>query len=185
MASILAELRDLAPKRPVTWAEGNRIAALQAERLLKLSGILTPAVPETVITELPRISVEREYPFKVSGVTAWAKGVWMIAINAGEPIVRQRFSLAHEFKHVIDGSAKQYLYPAQLGYTTDQRCELVADQFAAALLMPKTWIKKAWYDGIQDVAQLARLFEVSHEAMRIRLQTLGLTAAMPRCGHAA
>lgn len=184
MASVLAELRSLIPKRPLTFSEGNRLAALQAERLLRLSDVHHPAVPEQIICDLPRISVEREYPFKVSGVTTWAEGVWMIALNAGEPETRQRFSLAHEFKHVLDAPFKAFLYPTQLGFTGEERYEAVADTFAANLLMPKTWIKKAWYDGVQDVRQLARMFDVSAEAMRIRLRTLGLLAPVPRCGVA-
>lgn len=185
VASVLAELRDLAPKRPLTWVEGLRVAELQADRLVKLSGIREAPVPEEVITDLPRITVERPYPFKVSGVTAWSEGVWMIALNGGEPETRQRFSLAHEFKHVIDGPAKSYLYPPQLGFSSHERAEGVANHFAACLLMPHMWVKRAWASGIQDVRQLARIFEVSPEAMRVRLTTMGLIAPYPRCGTAA
>lgn len=185
MASIISQLRDLIPERPLTWSEASRLAGLQAERLLRLSSVLQPCVPETIITELPRISVEREYPFKVSGVTAWAEGLWMIALNGGEPETRQRFSLAHEFKHVLDAPFKAFLYPAQLGYSSKECHEWVADIFAANLLMPKTWIKKHWHDGIHDVRQLARLFDVSQDAMRIRLATLGFLAPVPRCGTLA
>jgi hypothetical protein len=41
-------------------------------------------------------------------------------------------------------------------------------------------MKRAYYDGMQDVPGLARLFNVSWVAMRVRLEQLGLvTAAMP------
>jgi len=184
VASVISELRELIPKRPMTWAESNRIAELVAMRFLALSGIKAAPVPEEIISELPRVSVEREYPFKVSGVTAFYEGLWMVALNAGEPLGRQRFSLAHEFWHIIDAPYKDRLYPPQLGMTSHERNESVADRFAASVLMPKPWVRKAWTSGTQDIGQLARQFEVSREAMRVRLQVLGLLEPTKRCGVA-
>jgi hypothetical protein len=42
--------------------------------------------------------------------------------------------------------------------------------------MPRTWLKRAYYEGIQDVPSLARLFGVSWVALRVRLEQLGLEA---------
>jgi Zn-dependent peptidase ImmA (M78 family) len=41
--------------------------------------------------------------------------------------------------------------------------------------MPALHVKRAWTQGLQDVGLLASLFRVSEEAMRIRLENLGLT----------
>ena len=40
--------------------------------------------------------------------------------------------------------------------------------------MPKTWVKNSWTNGIQDVYNLASLFQVSVSAMGVRLRSLGL-----------
>jgi hypothetical protein len=46
--------------------------------------------------------------------------------------------------------------------------------------MPRVWIKRAYFDNaIQDVPSLARLFNVSWLALRVRLEQLGLVARTP------
>jgi Zn-dependent peptidase ImmA (M78 family) len=40
--------------------------------------------------------------------------------------------------------------------------------------MPKTWVKNSWANGIQDVYNLATLFEVSVSAMDVRMRQMGL-----------
>lgn len=55
--------------------------------------------------------------------------------------------------------------------------EIVADYFAAYVLMPKRLIKAAFFGGIQTIEALADVFEVSPAAMRVRLGQLGLSRA--------
>ena len=69
MSSIIQRLRDVIPIRPLTIAEAMYFAELQATRLLALSGITEPPVPETIISGLPRIEVQRMTPSPVSGAT--------------------------------------------------------------------------------------------------------------------
>jgi Zn-dependent peptidase ImmA (M78 family) len=88
--------------------------------------------------------------------------------------VRQRFSLAHELKHVIDHPFIARAYP-DLGLRRGSaRAEQVCDYFAACLLMPRPWVKDAWASGIQQIESLAELFGVSTQAMTHRLTDLGL-----------
>lgn len=178
--SHLRELRKLMPNRPVRLAEAIRVAELQAIRLLHLSGVTAPPVPDRVVSGFPRVRVEKVYPLGVSGATAWQTGCWQILLNAGEPRTRQRFSAAHELKHVIDHPFVKFAYPAVATLDSHRRQEQVADFFAATLLMPRAWVKRAWGQGIQDEAELAQLFHVSREAMRYRLRSLGLTEAPKR-----
>ncbi len=56
----------------------------------------------------------------------------------------------------------------------------MCDYFAACLLMPRIWVKRAWGDGINDQRALAALFDVSTTAMGIRLEQLGLTGPRRR-----
>lgn len=180
MASILTELRSLTPIRPLRFAEGLRIAELQAARLLAAAGVEDGPVPESVITDLPRIQVERLYPLGVSGFSQWAKGRWLIVLNGGEVPTRQRFSLAHEFKHVLDSPYIAALYPADMGQSADDRAERICDHFAGCLLMPRPWVKRAWAQGMQDADRLAAHFDVSRPAMEVRLRQIGLTERRTR-----
>ncbi|MCA1676093.1 MAG: ImmA/IrrE family metallo-endopeptidase, partial [Actinobacteria bacterium] len=113
----------------------------------------------------------------VSGSTTFSKGRYLIVVNKNDAHTRRRFSLAHEWKHLLDYTASDMLYQ-QFGHgNTHQRermIERIADHFAACLLMPRTWVKNAWTSGLQDIPALAGLFMVSEEAMRIRLIYLGL-----------
>src|SRR4051794_35994620 len=108
--SALAILRALVPDRPVTYFESLRIAELQANRLLEIFDVTGPAVPNELITELPRIEVRLEHDMPVSGCTIWDSGKWIITLNADEPAARRRFSLMHEFKHILDHTTKTRLY---------------------------------------------------------------------------
>lgn len=47
--------------------------------------------------------------------------------------------------------------------------------------MPRPWVKSAYADGIQDVVELADLFEVSPQAMQVRLLQLGVIDPYLRC----
>ena len=113
----------------------------------------------------------------VSGCTSWQAGRWLILINGSEPYGRQRFSLAHEFKHVIDHRFRDVLYVDRPGLSAAAQAEQAADYFAACLLMPRAWVKRAWSEGLQRLSELSQLFEVSPPAMARRLDHLGLRPA--------
>lgn len=182
--SIVAELRSLMPTRPLSFAEAQRVAELQAHRLLKLTASAGAPVSESVITELPRIDVRRVGNLIGSGATAWSRGLWHVRINGAEPVTRQRFTLAHEFKHILDAANEDVIYRHLLeGPARQRHIEAVCDHFAACLLMSKSWVKSLWGQGVQDLGGLAWRFEVSQQAMLIRLQVLGLVEPLPR--HAA
>ena len=183
MASVVAQLRAVCPHRPLTFGEGLRVAELQANRLLEASDVLEPAVPDAVVTDLPRVTVERVARIPVSGSVRWSKGLWVIALNRLEPLVRQRFSLAHEFKHILDAPFGDVLYPGWRGLSADDRAEQVANHFAACLLMPKAWVRREYFTyGVTSLPKLAARFEVSQAAMRYRLESLGLVQSTVRCG---
>lgn len=183
MPRVVADLRGVCPHRPLTFAEGLRVAELQANRVLEAAEVTQPAVPESVVTSLPRIVVERVAGIPVSGSVRWSKGLWVIALNRLEPPSRQRFSLAHEFKHVLDAPFGDYLYPGWRGLDSGERAEQTANHFAACLLMPKAWVRREYFTrGVTHLPTLAARFEVSQAAMRYRLESLGLIQSALRCG---
>ena len=178
----LAALRNLVPNRALRHVESLRIAELQAAHLLAMSGITEAPVPTSVITDIPKIQLKRMSPCPVSGATDWSKGTWVIILNGNEPIARQRFTLAHEFKHILDYRYIDIAYPSKPALSHRQRTEVVCDYFAGCLLVPRPWLKKAWGSGMQQLPDLARHFGVSQAAIQTRLLQTGLIDRPKRCG---
>jgi hypothetical protein len=181
---VLAALRDV-PIRPLSRTEAYRIAELQAARFLKLVGTESAPVDERTISELPKLQVERFSPLPVSGATEWSKGRWLILLNGSEPRTRQRFSLAHEFKHILDDRFIEILYALIPKADRHDFTERVCDYFAGCLLVPRPWLKRAWGQGIQRPADLAARFGVSQPAIQVRLAQIGLGERRGRCSRVA
>jgi hypothetical protein len=145
MLSTITRLRDIVPLRRLSTAEALRVAEAQANRLLRLSGLTEPPVGEEIIAELPGIEIERVTPAKAHAAAQWSHGRWLILLNAAETRGRQRFSLAHELKHILDNPFVTILYPGR-----SDLAEQVCDYFAACLLMPRRWLRQAWAEGMRD-----------------------------------
>ena len=181
-SQLLSHLRQIAPKRALTFSESLTVAQHQAGRTRELLGISTAAIPLDWVPELPKLTVEVVPAYKLgegtSGLTTRKAGSYLIAINKNKSRTHRRFTLCHELKHLIDYPYARILH-AGLGYgdpdSQEYRIERIADHFAAHLLMPTNLVKRAWGHRLQDPRILCRLFEVSEEAMRIRLDNLGLT----------
>lgn len=187
-ASVLATLRALLPQRPLTLLEALRVAELQANRLLALRGMADDApVPDTIVTELPRIRVDYDTDMPCSGASDWDTRTrcWVITLNALEPETRQRFSLLHEYKHIIDHGSAGLINIGDRTVYGHSPSEYLAEYFAGCVLMPKRLVRRAWAEGIQRVTDLAELFDVSPRAMTVRLAQLNLTdtASYRRCDN--
>jgi hypothetical protein len=178
---LLERLRSIVPRRGLSPAEARYITERQAAALLAHTGIERPDVPESIVTDLPFLAVTRRAGFPTSGMATQTRTGWVIVLRAEEAKVRQRFSLIHEFKHVLDDPFIEWLYPTRNGYSPEDRAERICDYFAACVLMPKLWIKRDWGNGIQDLDTLARRYNVSRVAMGVRLAELRLIGPAPRC----
>lgn len=185
VTSVLALLRRLSPARALSVREALRIAELQATRLRELAALDSTAAPASLIGDQSRIMVEHDpfMPDGISGASDWnyAQRCWLITINGQQPRTRQRFTLFHEYKHIVDhgrpaihdGGRRHYGLPAN---------EYVADYFAGCVLMPRPVLKRAWASGTERTDQLAKLFDVSERAIEVRLTQIGLTGRGGRCG---
>lgn len=179
---LLSRLRQHAPKRALTLSESMIVAQHQASYLRELLGITTASMPLDWVPRLPKLTVEVVPAYKLgedtSGLTTRKDGRYLIAVNKNKSRSHRRFTLCHELKHLVDYPYARILH-AGLGYgdpdAQEYRIERIADHFAAHLLMPTNLVKRAWGRGLQDARTLSRVFEVSEEAMRIRLDNLGLT----------
>jgi Zn-dependent peptidase ImmA (M78 family) len=158
------------------------IAQYQALRLRELLDVTAAAMPLDWVPELPKVTVQVVAAHKLgegtSGLTTRKDGRYFIAVNKNRSRTHRRFTLCHELKHLIDYPYAR-IWHAGLGRgdpdTENYRIERIADHFAAHVLMPTNLIKGAWGQGLQEPRMLSRVFEVSEEAMRIRLDNLGLT----------
>jgi predicted transcriptional regulator len=180
--STLATLREQVPQRPLTGYEVRHVLDRQATRLLKLSETFGPPVPvEAIASSLPRVVVKSVEGLPSSGRAQWNGAAWVLLIDAKEPKVRQRYSLAHELGHVIWHPLSAHVLRDTERNSASERIETACEYFAACLLMPRIWMKRAYFDnGIQDVPSLARLFGVSWVAMRVRLEQLGFVTEPER-----
>lgn len=181
--TVVSSLRSLMPDRALDYITARTVAEAQANRLLEGLRMDSPPFDTALIEDLPRLDVRVLPSLPGSGMSHWNRGLWRIHLNGSEPLVRRRFTLAHEFKHVLDAPFEEVIYRhLRSGTGRDPAVEAICDHFAACLLMPKKLVKRAFFAGTQDPAALAWHFDVSAQAMSYRLHQLGLTDPTPRCG---
>jgi predicted transcriptional regulator len=171
--------------RPISLTEAYGLAERQATKVWEKLGIRHPGVSLGWVTELPRVEVKLMPRYKMnglSGATKYTRGRYLVLVNKNAGHAHRRFTLAHEFKHIVDYTTAKALYK-KLGYGNVERqgnlVEGICNHFAACLLMPRTWVKNAYANGVQDVTALAGLFNVSEEAMHNRLKYLGIIDSDP------
>lgn len=98
-----------------------------------------------------------------------------IYINPNDPLVRRRFTVAHEIgHHYLEHGDRFRDTSKHFSSTNYDPIEVQANRFAANLLMPKPivdhYIKK---ENIKDIGELSNKFHVSEVAMEYRLKNLG------------
>lgn len=181
-------LRSQIPRRALTNREAVQIADRLALRLRQRLEQVGPSLDMTSLPELPWIAgVETRRDMPMSGITIFMPKTrrWVVTVNANEPEVRQRFSMAHELCHTIIDELGEVILPTTRWADHADRIERFCDQFAGSLLMPKPLLRADWVDGIQVVSRLARRYGVSRMAMAVRLRQLGLIDETARCEFAS
>ena len=180
MTKLIAELRKLAPNRPLSYGESIQVARLQAAKLRALLGIDTPEINLMWLIQQAVVPVRFVPSHELnedSGLTTdLIDGQLQIFINEAEPAIRQRFSVLHELKHVLDFPHAKTLHgrlSSGDAALKGNMIEWIANDFAAHVLMPTPLVKRVWHKT-QDVTLSASFFNVSREAMTTRLTKLGL-----------
>lgn len=169
--------------------ETNQIEKKAWEVLEKADMLKLPIAIKTLIKSLGIKLTPYDLGEDVSGVLVIDNENCKIGYNSTESHVRQRFTLAHELGHFILHKSKQqevfvdnvtYMFRKNNSRTKDYKIEMEANQFAAALLMPKKLIEreiKALDDIIISdhdlILELSKKFKVSQIAMTYRLNNLG------------
>lgn len=198
--SILASLRALIPSRDCDFAEALTVAERQATKLGELlqsrdrhKGQAFEGIELRHIAGLPRLRIVYDC-LPVSGMSYWNGHEWIVAISMADNPARQRFTLLHELKHIIDHGSTTRLYSSRQasfrgrsaggGFTpapsggaspSSVAAEQAADYFAGCALVPKAALKRAWGNGMQRLTVLADHFGVSEAAMQVRLDQTGLS----------
>jgi Zn-dependent peptidase ImmA (M78 family) len=127
---------------------------------------------------------------ELSGMCFYKEDVPFIGVNSMHSKNRQRFTIAHEFGHVMLHNHVLQQQPHvdktialrrdSASAQGDIELEVQANQFAASLLMPEFLIKKYMeehdldYDTIPDadaIKEMAKAFKVSEMAMTYRVGT--------------
>lgn len=169
--------------------KGRNKSETAARQVLKQCHISSPPVRVEVIAR--KLAAEIHYePFEgdISGMVYRHKDHVIIGVNSTHHPNRQRFTIAHEIGHVLlhKGTEVHIDRTYRVNMRNDissqavDRDEIEANRFAAALLMPEHML----IDDLQDmeidsengdnVGALANKYEVSLQAMTLRLQNLGL-----------
>jgi Zn-dependent peptidase ImmA (M78 family) len=102
-----------------------------------------------------------------AGAYTQERGVPFILVNSSEPVVRQRFTLAHEFGHHRLGHGDVLDETVSWAATTPK--EVLANRFAAEFLVPIAAVD-LWFQtnedapfGLESLVRLANAFGVSCE----------------------
>jgi len=162
----------LAPMHPMGKRTELCISAA-ADLLARFSAIHGPIVPPINVTELAAwLGFQVVYLSLVDDdfsalVSTREK---LIGINSRHHRRRQRFSLCHELGHILLNHPPE----ARCGKREIALYNAEADECAAELLMP-TNLLSAWLLCTRNPAELARIFDVSEEAMLRKLSAAGLS----------
>ena len=113
-----------------------------------------------------------------------------IFVEQSDPPYRKRFSIAHELGHhflhlledgeIIDTRTDMFRQKETISGDLSEfrRREIQANWFAASLLMPEEFVRSEWGKN-PSVPFMARVFNVSEEAMGYRLDSLDIGVALP------
>ena len=164
----------------------------EARRILEKYQISQPPVPIEDIAMAEGALIVRQHSNGPESGFALREGErWIIGVNTQTSRRRQRFSVAHELGHLllhegtlIVSSVRIDLRDGISSLGTDKQ-EVEANRFAAELLMPRKIVQSAASTRIREglpgrdelIAELAREFDVSNEAMGYRLINLGILSS--------
>lgn len=119
--------------------QGERLAT-EERRRLGLGDAALPDIAELLETQGIRTGVV-DLPPDVSGLTLNDRGIgFFVVANRSHPMVRRRFSLAHEYAHVLADRDRFGL--VSRSSERDNLIEVRANAFAACFLMPEEGVRQ-------------------------------------------
>lgn len=156
----------------------------RADEVLKEAKLRKIPIAVEDIASHFKLRIGRASSDHFSGMLLRKDGTALIGVNSNEAAVRQRFTIAHELGHFFLHPNNEAFVDYRMSGVPRTGKERDADTFAAALLMPASELAKDFSKAVGDilvdedqmksvVTFLAKRYEVSDDAMRIRLMNLG------------
>lgn len=149
-----------------------------ARKLLKDSGITKPPVDLKVILHSKGYEYLEIDSFlnDIDAIFLNKDGRIYAAVNAKHHVYRQRFSLAHEFGHILLRHDVTYYKsdasldnpPTEKSHSAGSPFEAEANAFAGELLVPLDMLKME-FKKTKDVQELSKKFLVSKEVIGIAI----------------
>jgi hypothetical protein len=153
-----------------------RLVSRLAKKYQVEAGIDHLPVPVNLITHAhDNIPIEiRHVPLKAYRGAVWRlSDSWLIHINSNDTLARQRFTLYHEIFHILAHSKATPVFKKRSHSQKGTFNELLADHFAARILLPEKWVKEKWIE-INDLSEMAALFDVPKSVMYLGLKAMRL-----------
>ncbi len=107
------------------------------------------------------------FPDSISGTIIKDEDLLAIGINENHAEVRQRFTIAHEIGHYVMGHDENKILDDTFDKNSEKEKE--ANVFAGELLIPYHILKRDLDREVSDIPSLAKRYNVSEQAMSIRL----------------
>jgi Zn-dependent peptidase ImmA (M78 family) len=164
------------------------LAKRKAQDLLRKAGVTKAPVPVERIAVLADAELRFE-PFAgaLSGMVYRRDGhKAIIGVNSSHPTNRKRFTIAHELGHLLLHGDELHVderfpfaFRDEISSKAVDPAEIEANQFAAELLMPETWLESDIggrhldIESDEVVEKLAKKYGVSMQSMTHRLTNLG------------
>jgi Zn-dependent peptidase ImmA (M78 family)/DNA-binding XRE family transcriptional regulator len=154
-----------------------------ARKILEFAKVEEPPVSLSQVAKRINVPVFNwDFPDEVSGIFVIEQGAACVGVNKNHPNVRQRFTIAHELGHLIYHEGQDLFVDftdmevSDLSLDDREReLETKANQFAADLLMPVSWMRNDFNEyGEEGLTYLAQRYEVSEQAAWFRLLNLKL-----------
>jgi Zn-dependent peptidase ImmA (M78 family) len=121
-----------------------------------------------------RLGIQLEYvvaPGWSGAVESAPDGRAVIWIDSTDAVTRRRFTIAHELGHLfLHPLGQQFRDSTFLGNSQERQANL----FAADFLMPKWMVDGDFRSAFRSVVDLAEMYRVSPDVMRIHLQYMRL-----------
>lgn len=161
----------------------SREARRRAQAILDMLGVDNPPVNvHEIANELGFEVIPYDFPEETSAVLHIDAENKAIGVNRHHSKTRQRFSIAHELGHFLQGhgdfgDSVATFEDGSYNYADPQnRQESEANELAAELLMPEKMLNRDLRETGLDVPRLAETYQVSEQAMWIQLINLRLAA---------
>ena len=147
-----------------------------AVRYQKEAGIDRPPVPADLIThggDNHPIEIQ-ELSFKAHHGAIWRlNDSWVVQLNSNDTPARKRFTLYHEIFHILAHCKAAPVFKKTSSSPEGSFNELLADHFAAIILMPEKQVRERWAE-VKDINQMATIFDVPKPVVWFALKHLSL-----------